>query len=268
VLAKDISLTVVDVGVAGGPFLGKNVVKSLSNKLPNGTRNFCVESAMTSRETDQCMQMGRDSLIRIVEENACKVVALGECGIGNTTAASALVAALTRRPIEDLCGGGAYTSRTADEAVIKKKVAIVRKALKNHEGVSSSEPAKVLAKLGGAEIAALSGAILEAGNRSIPILVDGFIVTAAALVAACMDPSVCRVLFLATKSAEKGQLAAIEEIQAISQRHNLPVLSQPALSMGLRMGEGTGALLAVPILKSAASMVTNMATIQEILRVQ
>ena len=146
----------------------------------------------------------------------------------------------------------------------KPQVEIVERALEKHKG-SLREAISILSKVGGSEIAALVGAMIEASDRKIAVLVDGFIVTAAALVAVRMKPSVCNVLFLTTKSAEKGQEAAIEQIQAIAREHNLPVPASPALSMGLRMGECTGALLAVPILQSSASMITNMTTIQDIL---
>jgi nicotinate-nucleotide--dimethylbenzimidazole phosphoribosyltransferase len=263
VFAKNVSLSVVDVGVVGGPFDGHAVVSS-SEKIVGGTRNFCAGEAMTAEEMDRCLLIGRTSLIEMAEKFGCKVVALGEVGIGNTTSASAIVAALTGEPPENVCGGGAFASRSADEAAIAKKVGIVTRALRKHKG-TLKEPAMVLSKVGGAEIAALVGAILEASERNISILIDGFIVTAAALVAVGIKPCVCNVLFLSTKSAEKGQVAAVKHIQATAKKSKLPVPADPVLSMGLRMGEATGALLAVPILQSAASMVTQMSTIQEIL---
>merc|ERR1712238_329280 len=169
-----------------------------------------------------------------------------------------------KKPVVDLCGGGAFATHTVDDEKIKRKIEIVETALKKHEG-SLGESISILSKVGGSEIAALVGAMIEASDRKIAILVDGFIVTAAALIAVRMKPSVCNALFLTTKSAEKGQVAAIEQIQAIAREQNLPVPASPALSMGLRMGECTGALLAVPILQSSATMITNMATIQDIL---
>jgi nicotinate-nucleotide--dimethylbenzimidazole phosphoribosyltransferase len=266
VLAKNTSLTVVDVGVAGGPYDGL-VVASSPDKIVGGTKNFCVDEAMTVEERDRCLLIGRKSLIEMADTFGCKVVALGEVGIGNTTSASAIVAALTGEPVENVCGGGAFTSQSADKAAIAKKVGIVTRALRKHKGMLT-EPAMVLSKMGGSEIAALVGALLEASERNIPILIDGFIATAAALVAVGIKPGVCNVLFLSTKSSEKGQIAAIKQIQATARENKLPVPADPILSMGLRMGEATGALLAVPILQSAASMVTQMATIQEILSIE
>ena len=258
-----LNLSVVDVGVVGDAYTGK-FVNSAKNKLSKGTRNFCVEPAMTMEEVDRCLNIGRQAIAQAVKKECCRVVALGEVGIGNTTTASTLIAALTKIPVEELCDGGAFASHTADNDKIKKKIEIVERALKKHTG-SLNESYSILSKVGGSEIAALVGAMIEASDQNVAVLVDGFIVTAAALVAVRMKPSVCNALFLTTKSAEKGQQAAIEEIQAIAKDHNLPVPASPVLSMGLRMGEGTGALLAVPILQSSAAMITNMATIQDIL---
>ena len=263
VLAKNVSLSVIDVGVAGDGFDGPVVVSS-REKIVGGTKNFCKGEAMTVEDMDRCLQIGRKTLLEMVEKTGCKVVALGEVGIGNTTSASAIIASLTGESAENVCGGGAFASRAVDESSISKKVGIVSRGLLKHKD-ALKEAAMVLSKLGGAEIAALVGAMLQASESNIPILVDGFIVTAAALVAVGIKPSVCNVLFLSTKSAEKGQLAAVKQIQDTARNGKLPIPADPVLSMGLRMGEGTGALLAVPILQSAASMVSEMATIQEIL---
>ncbi|KAG7356715.1 nicotinate-nucleotide-dimethylbenzimidazole phosphoribosyltransferase [Nitzschia inconspicua] len=263
VLANEASLAVVDVGVAGDPFDGPVVISS-PNKVVGGTKSFCTDDALTAEESDRCILAGRKSLAEMVEKKGCKIIALGEVGVGNTTSASAIIAALSGEPVENVCGGGAFASRTADESAIKKKVDIVSRALKRHKD-TLKESAIVLSKLGGAEIAALVGALLEASDRSIPVLVDGFIVSVAALVAVGVKPSVCNVLFFSTRSAEKGQLVAVHQIQQMAKKCNLPTPTDPILSMGLRMGEGTGALLATPILQSAATMVANMATIQEIL---
>lgn len=258
-----LDLSVVDVGVVGEAYTGK-VVNSAKSKLAKGTRNFCMEPAMTMEEVDRCLNMGKEAIAEAAEKTSCQVVALGEVGIGNTTTASTLIAALTGKPVADLCGGGAFASHTADDDKIKRKIEIVEMALEKHKG-ALKEAISILSKVGGSEIAALVGAMIEASDRKIAVLVDGFIVTAAALVAVRMKPSVCNALFLTTKSAEKGQVAAIEQIQDIAREHNLPVPASPALDMGLRMGECTGALLAVPILQSSTTMITKMATIQDIL---
>lgn len=272
--ANNVSLRVVDVGVIMGndnPFPNSKYVVSSPQKLTKGTRNFCLEPAMSMEECDQCLTIGRNSLIEYTQETGSRVVVLGEVGIGNTTSASALVAALTSKASKEVCGAGAFLTRHVCEAVIEKKVMIVDKALAHHFGSNQNQAdntiqaADALAKLGGAEIAAMVGALLEASSQDIAVLVDGFIATAAALVAVTISPDVCRVLFFASLSAEPGQTAAIERIQAIASESQVPMDGCPVLSMNLRMGEATAALLAVPILRCSAKVLCNMATIEDIL---
>ena len=271
--ANNVTLRVVDVGVILGndnPFRDSKYVSSSSQKLIKGTRNFCMEPAMSAEECERCIAIGRNSLIEFVEQTGCRVVVLGEVGIGNTTSASALVAALTGKLTTEVCGAGAYATRDVSEAVIVKKISIVEKALVKHFGSDEKKQTKlqvadVLAKLGGAEIAAMVGALLEASSRDIAVLVDGFIATVATLLAVAISPNVCHVLFFASQSAEPGQRAAIEGIREIADANKIPMDEYPVLAMNLRMGEATGALLAVPILRCSATVLTDMATIEDIL---
>lgn len=267
VLAKQNGVShirVVDVGVVGESYSDTNrVVVSASGKLHGGTRNFCSGPAMMVQEAERCVQIGRDELAHYLSHTCAKVVVLGEVGIGNTTASSALVSHLAHVSVESVCGGGATTTRSAEKASIDKKIMIVTKALKLHSEIDS--PMDALAKLGGAEIAALVGAILEASERGLPVLIDGFIVTAAALVAGCISPPACRIMFLATKSTERGQSAAIDAIRELARKNDVLAPANPVLDMGLRMGEATGALVALPILRSAAEVLNSMGTIADIL---
>lgn len=303
---NNVQVQVLDVGV-GGNFRAaddsKNViVKSAPNKLVDGTKNFCNEASMSMDECKRCIQIGRDAVIQSIasskgdDNDKLPVFALGEVGIGNTTSSAALLSALLNVDPKQACGGGATLGRTADPAVISNKVRIVTQALKLHrsnviqpfqkrqdESSSLAGSAKtmddggnpftlnVLAALGGAEIAAMVGCILEASDREcfhhrgIPIVVDGYIVTTAALVATLLEPRCCRVLFLATKSAEMGQVRALEGIQSIARERGMIVPPTPVLDMKLRLGEGTGAIMAVPILRTAAALMTQMATLKSIL---
>jgi len=276
VLARvnNVDLRVVDVGVILGenqpPLDNSKTVVVSPMKLPNGTKNFCVEPAMSAEECERCMAIGRESLVQFVEETSSKIVVLGEMGIGNTTSSSALIAILTGKSTEEVCGGGAFATKEASQEVISKKIGIVDRALARHYGTNGSrqrnvQGADALAKLGGAEIASLVGAFLEASSRDIPVLVDGFIATAAALVAVSLSPNVCHVLFFASQSAEPGHRAAVEKIQEIALANSLPIDTKPILSMGLRLGGGTAAMLAVPILQSSAKMLSDMVTIQDII---
>jgi len=219
---------------------------------------------MTSDEVDRCMQIGRAETGAFVDEAGADVVVFGEVGIGNTTTSSALIAALCG--IEDvgsLCGTGASTTRDGiDDDAVGKKVSIIEEAMRYHTfGALRGEPIRALAAVGGAEIAAMVGGMLECSDRDLPILVDGFIVTTAAMIACMMDPQVSRLLLFATRSTERGQAVALGVIRDIG----IPAPAPPALDMGLRMGEATGALLAVPLVRSACAVMSELATLNEVL---
>ena len=264
--ANSVRLFVVDVGVCGATYNGP-IVQSAKSKLVGGTRNICVEPAMTVEETKQCLKSGRLELANVVAKGQAKVVVLGEVGIGNTTASSALAALLTSAKVDKLCGGGATTSRTVTKESVKKKIQLVRRAVEMHSTSWLSKKLTALDALtlvGGAEIAALVGAFLECSDRQIPVLCDGFIVSTAAMVAVMMEPKVCRVILLSSTSTEPGYQVVVEKIMEISKVNNIP-MSPPALSMGLRMGEATAGLVAVPLLRSAAAMIKEMGTIEDIL---
>ena len=267
--ANGVKLRVVDVGVVGEPvFNGGIVVRSLF-KLEGGTRNSCAESAMTVDEVEQLITAGRQAMKEFINETNANVLCLGEVGIGNTTTSSVLLAAITREDPEMLVDGGATVTRDVDQAAVSRKVGIVKKALSNHANSTALGSVvgmvAMLAKFGGAEIAAIVGAILQASEQNMPVIVDGFIVTVAALVASILSPNAVRVMFFATSSAEKGQAIALLKIRDISMQNGIPVPAVPALSMQLRMGEATGALIAVPILRCACRVLCEMATLEQII---
>jgi len=274
---NNVSLDVVDVGVCGTTKGGDDaVVIASTHKLPNGTRNMCTTNAMTRIEVDQCILAGRTQVQQQKSKLNCNLMLFGEVGIGNTTTSSALIAALTLASVESVCGGGATLSRDADQTVVNKKIQIVNKALRTHYDITTTTNSKnknnhdkamdALVKLGGAEIAAMVGAMLEASKHDIPILVDGFIVTTAALIAVHISPDASRVMLFSSKSSEQGQAVAIDAIRTIAREHDIPVPVLPALSMGLRMGEGTAALLAVPLVKGAVKVLCDLGSLQEVLQ--
>jgi len=291
---NNVTIQVLDVGVAGGFVADRNnsIVRSSPNKLQGGTKNLCEQSAMTIDECKRCIRIGQETLQSYATNNrdgGTPIVVLGEVGIGNTTSSAALISAIAKVDPKQVCGGGATVSRTADPAVVSKKIEIVTRALGKHRS-SAIEPFQqhndheapadyggnpltmgVLAALGGAEIAAMVGCILESSareafyNEGIPVVIDGYIVTAAALVAAHLEPRSTRVMFLATKSAEAGQAIAIESIQEVAEKNGILVPSNPALDMQLRLGEGSGGIMAVPILRSAAAVINDMATLKSMM---
>jgi nicotinate-nucleotide--dimethylbenzimidazole phosphoribosyltransferase len=167
-------------------------------------------------------------------------------GIGNTTAASAIVAALTGRPAIEVTGRGTGL----DDAGVRHKAAVIDAAVARHRP-DPGRPLEVLATLGGLEIAALVGAILAAAASRVPVVLDGFITGAAALVAARLAPNLPPRLIASHRSAEPGHTVVLGELGL-----------DPILDLGLRLGEGSGAALAIPVVRAAARVLGEMATFE------
>lgn len=243
VLARSVgaSVEVVDVGVAAPlPAYGH-----VDAKVRDGTRNFTRTAAMTPDETSAAVAAGRAAVQRAADDG-CRLIALGEMGIGNTTAAAAVLAALLGLTAERLVGRGTGV----DDAGLARKRDAVQRALALHgDIVAAGDPMAILATLGGLEIAALTGATLEATARGLPVVVDGFITTAAVLTAVRCDAGVHASLLFAHRSAEAGHAVALEALDA-----------RPLLDLELRLGEGTGAVLAIPLLRAACAVLREMAT--------
>ena len=273
---NNVSLQIVDVGVASSANAsdrnGVKVSSSDDQKVIGGTKNICIGPAMSKEEMETCIQVGRNEVRKIsVNDKNINLLVLGEIGIGNTTTSSTLFAALTDESIEVLVGSGATTTRDGiSEETIAKKIEIIEDALSHHGKMiikkDGDSPLKALMNVGGAEIAAIVGSILEASDQNIPVLVDGFIVTTAAMIACLISSKATRILMFATKSTELGQQIALEKIQKIAKRH-VPI-SLPALDMGLRMGEATGALTVVPLVRSAAAIFSELGTLDSILKLE
>jgi nicotinate-nucleotide--dimethylbenzimidazole phosphoribosyltransferase len=235
-----IELKVVDVGVATLPLLSSDLI---SRRVAPGTRNFCEEPAMTDAEMTAALETGVE-LARDSVTAGCDLLGFGEMGIGNTTSASAIAAALTREPITAVVGCGAG----ADDACIARKRSAIQRALALHAD-SLGDPLGILRCVGGLEIAAMGGFCLGAAARRVPIVIDGFIATAAAALAVRLCPVATGYLFASHRSTEPGHahlLAMIEQ--------------QPLLDLGMRLGEGTGAALAMKLLQAAVAAFTQMAT--------
>jgi nicotinate-nucleotide--dimethylbenzimidazole phosphoribosyltransferase len=190
------------------------------------------------------------------------VVCIGELGIGNTTAAAALVAALTGEPAALVTGRG--TGLGLDGICLKVKA--IEKALAvNNKLIQSRDPSQILEAVGGLELAAMVGAYLEAGRHRMPILVDGFVSGAAALVALHRHPPLATFLFWTHQSDEKGA-AILLQAAAIKTREAGEPHYPPPLKMNLRLGEGTGALLALPLLRSACAIMREMVTMTSVVK--
>lgn len=242
VLARSAGVTVrvVDVGVAGAVRHDGPVV---ARRVRAGTGNIVREPAMTSSECATAIGVGREALAALAREGY-RTVALGEMGIGNSTVAAALVAALTGWPPEATVGRGTGL----DDAGLLHKAAVVARALER-DGGPFDDPLRVLASLGGLEVAALVGALLEAPRHGLVVVLDGYIVSAAALAALRLDPSLAPFLVAGHRSAERAHGRLLEALGL-----------EPLLDLGLRLGEGTGAVLALPVLRAACAVLREMAT--------
>jgi nicotinate-nucleotide--dimethylbenzimidazole phosphoribosyltransferase len=245
VLARELGaqLEVVDLGTVN-PTLNLPGVRHLN--IGAGTANFAQGAAMTQAQGELALQAGRDSLLRAKAAGAQLFIG-GEMGIGNTTAASALACALLDCPVAHLTGPG--TGLNAEG--VSHKAQVIERALALH-AAQRGDALQTLFNLGGFEIAALVGAYLAAAQEGVAVLVDGFICTVAALVAVRLNPACREWLLFGHRGAEPGHRHVLETLQA-----------EPLLELGLRLGEGSGAALAVPLLRLACDLHGQMATFAE-----
>jgi nicotinate-nucleotide--dimethylbenzimidazole phosphoribosyltransferase len=228
VLAADagVSLDVVDVGV-GRP-----------------TGNLAVEPALDVDGFERCWEAGRAAIADLETD----LLVLGEMGIGNTTAAAAVAASLFGGPVEDWVGRGTGV----DDDGLARKRSVVEQARHRLDAAGVHDPLEILRHAGGAELVAMAGAAAEARRRSIPLLLDGYVVTAALAPLAVATPGALDHCLAAHRSPEPGHGRLLEHLGLV-----------PLLDLGLRLGEASGALLAVPIVRMAAAAVTDVATFAE-----
>jgi nicotinate-nucleotide--dimethylbenzimidazole phosphoribosyltransferase len=250
--AAGADLVVVDIGVAGAvaadaPVTGSDGGARLVHaRVASGTKDLSIGPAMTREEAVAAIDVGREAVNGLIRDGA-DLVALGEMGIGNTTSASAIVAALTGLPPATVTGRGTGV----DDPGLERKVAVIETALALHE-LDPEDPLAILAAVGGLEIAGLVGAMLAAGAARIPVVLDGFITGAAGLVAAGLAPNLPDRLIAAHRSVEPGHAIVLDRLGLT-----------PILQLDLRLGEGSGAALAIPIIRAAARISGEMATFDE-----
>ncbi|UIN52847.1 nicotinate-nucleotide--dimethylbenzimidazole phosphoribosyltransferase [Pseudomonas kribbensis] len=245
VLARQLGaqLEVVDLGTVT-PSLNLPSVRHLN--IGPGTANFAKGAAMTRAQGELALQGGRDSVLRAKAAGAQLFIG-GEMGIGNTTAASALACALLDCPVAHLTGPG--TGLNAEG--VSHKAQVIERALALH-AAQRGDALQTLFNLGGFEIAALVGAYLACAQEGVAVLVDGFICTVAALVAVRLNPACREWLLFGHRGAEPGHRHVLETLGA-----------EPLLELALRLGEGSGAALAVPLLRLACDLHGQMATFAE-----
>ena len=245
------TVVVVDVGVRG-PIPGRDQTSGnqgarlVSARVASGTHDMAVEPAMTRAEAIAAIDVGRSATEDLVAAGA-DLVAIGEMGIGNTTAASALVAAMIARPPSEVTGRGTGL----EDAAVRHKIAVIEAAIARRRP-DPLDPVGVLADVGGLEIAALVGAILASAEAEVPLVLDGFITGAAALVAAAIAPAAVPRMIASHRSAEPGHRIVLEALAL-----------QPLLDLELRLGEGTGAALVLPLIRAASAILAEMATFDQ-----
>jgi nicotinate-nucleotide--dimethylbenzimidazole phosphoribosyltransferase len=218
----------------------------MSKKVRRGTRNFLQQPAMTAAEALSCIDTGIALAEAEVREGQTWVVT-GDMGIGNTTASSAIVAAMTGTAVERVTGRGTGVTGAA----LARKAAVIKQALDLHRP-NAEDALEVLAKVGGLEIGGLAGIILGAAARRCPVVLDGLISTAAALLAVGLVPSVRGYLIAGHRSVEPGHSVALQALGL-----------EPVLDLEMRLGEGTGGALALSVLEAACRLLDGMATFEE-----
>ena len=238
--ANDMELKVVDAGI-------KNPINDdrlIIQRIGAGTRNLAKEAAMTEEEILLALEYGRRLAKQLAAEGS-NLLAFGEMGIGNTTPASCIMAALMNKSAAECVGRGTGISDAQLEHKINITAAAISRITDKHD------PMRVLQEVGGFEIAQITGAMLGAAEAGISMLVDGFITTASALLATKFAPASRDYMLFAHCSGEQGHKAMLEALNAT-----------PLLQLGLRLGEGTGAAVALPLLRSAAEFYNNMASFE------
>lgn len=245
VLAKQLgaNLEVIDVGILTElPAQDGLVIQ----RIAAGTANCAKQAAMTKEQLGAGLQAGHDAIERAIEKGSELFIG-GEMGIGNTTSAAALYCALLDLTTKQATGAGTGL----DEEGVTHKVSVIEKLLETHQACDE-DTLEWLRCIGGFEIAALTGAYIRAAQVGLPVIVDGFISTAAALCAVLIQPKVNDVLFFSHLSAEQGHRTVMEILQ-----------QKPLLDLSMRLGEGSGAAVAANILRSACLLHTQMATFAE-----
>lgn len=243
--ANHLTQRLVDAGCAGGPFPAHSML--IDRRLGEGTEDMSQGPAMSVDNCIKGLRFGH-GLGKQAAQNGYACIATGELGIGNSTTATALYCAYLNLKPQDIAGPGAG----ANADMVAHKAEMVAKALQaNADAVASGDPVRVLAALGGYEIAALAGIMLACASEKLPLLVDGFICSAAYVAACHIYKPLADYAFFSHASAEPGYAKVLEAL-------NPP--QKPLLNLGMHLGEGTGCAVALPLLRAAAVLFNEMAT--------
>lgn len=242
VLARHIgaNVLVVDMGVSAD-------IKSpdvINKKINYGTRNMSKGPAMTREEAIRSIEAGIEVVEDYLKNNDVDIIGTGDMGIGNTTASSAIVSAITKTPVEKVTGRGTGIC----DSMLENKIKIIKKSLDVNKPIAS-DPIDVLSKVGGFEIGGISGVILAGAANNIPVVIDGFISGAAALIAVEIEPKAKDFIIAAHNSVEQGHKLVMDYIGI-----------EPLLNLNMRLGEGTGAALGISLVEAGCKILSEMAT--------
>ncbi|MDN5940797.1 MAG: nicotinate-nucleotide--dimethylbenzimidazole phosphoribosyltransferase [Nitrospira sp.] len=245
VLARHVGIEVrvVDIGVN---FDFETVPGLIHKKVMSGSKNLMVESAMSVAQAEQALTVGIE-LATEAAQQGIGLIGTGEMGIGNTTASSAIAAVMTGRPVSEVTGRGTGI----DDVGLARKIDVIQRALALHR-LDSMHAMEVLAKVGGLEIGGLAGLMLGAAAARVPVVLDGFIAGAAALIAVGLQPHCREYLIASHQSVERGHQAVLNHLGL-----------KPLFDLDLRLGEGTGACLGMSLVFAAIKILTEMATFDE-----
>lgn len=237
----EIKIKVVDAGVNHSFPCGLNVIDA---KIGMGTKSFLNEPAMSLKETQKCIEEGL-TIVDQIFQSGCNVIGFGEMGIGNTTSASALMSVICELPVRLCVGRGTGI----DDEGVRNKIDIITRSIANNK--KTDTPLAMLATFGGFEIAQMCGAMLQAATNKMLVLVDGFIATAAFIAAFKINPAILEYAVFCHLSDEQAHAEMLKYLKV-----------KPLLNMNMRLGEGTGAAMAYPLIQSAVNFINEMASFE------
>ncbi|MGF1909552.1 nicotinate-nucleotide--dimethylbenzimidazole phosphoribosyltransferase [Vibrio kasasachensis] len=240
---NNVDMKVIDAGILQP--IESNSKQLVVQRLGASTENFAQKPAMTKEQVEKGLEFG-EKIVKQTIDSGSNLLMLGEMGIGNTSSAAAILAALSRRSVEKCVGLG--TGVNAQQ--LRKKRQLVQLGINRCRGLNAQE---ILRQVGGFEITQMVGAFLAAEKYNTPVIVDGFIATAAAYVAAKINPDCREYMIFAHQSHESGHKFMLQELAAT-----------PLFDLSLRLGEGTGAVLAVPLIQAAVEVYNNMASFEDL----
>ncbi|MCD4675486.1 MAG: nicotinate-nucleotide--dimethylbenzimidazole phosphoribosyltransferase [Desulfobacula sp.] len=240
----DIEMKVVDMGVSSEFSPHPDLIMK---KVAKGTKNFAIEDAMTRDQMITALENGMTTFLDAYNQHPVDIVGLGEMGIGNTSSASAIICAITGIPPARATGRGTGV----DDKGLAHKTEVIERVLKFHT-IDPSNGFEILQKIGGFEIAGIAGAALAAASKRCAVVLDGVISSAAGLVAYVINPAIRQYLIAGHKSVEKAQTAALSHMDLV-----------PLIDLNMRLGEGTGAALAIDMADAACKIMTRMASFDE-----